>query len=320
MADENRNKLLRAVNNNASLSIFSPNGLSLNSTSGSIAIAFKQGIISNIDNITILGNNHNIKKYRITFFDINDRILDERLLTNDKNEILFIDNVATVRIVFLETTDKKNIHDVKLSIRGCFFKIPNFRTTKPATVKTTKPVGYCHSIELMDRQHAKRLLSRIGGNFNSSQISHSINPVQNQTQSSSFVLEFKKNIFIENIQNISILTKNHRVEQIRIELENKNGQILKRIDLTLNEQSTNTKLYSPIYPIRMKYLKVTVLKGKMDENLTWSFIGCFDRIKKTKKITKTLKLAWWTGNIFYQKLFFCETRSKGVSKYIGIDL
>jgi hypothetical protein len=292
MSIENRNKLLQLISDNKSLEIFSSNGLSLNSTYGSIDIAFKQGIISNIDNISIIGNKHNIKNYRITFFDINNGLLK----TIDKNEILSINNVATIRIEFLETIDNKMINNVKLSIRGCFFKIPNFKPTKSSIIKSTKPPGYCHSIELMDKYHAKHLLNRIGGTLNLPNI---YNSIQKDNQSLYFILEFNKNIFIRNIQNISILTENHQIQQIRIEFFNKNRQILKHIDLSMFESMINTKIYEPLYPIHVKYLKVTILKGIENKNITWSIIGCFDRIKKIKTIIKTLKFAWWTGKIFY---------------------
>jgi hypothetical protein len=297
MSTKNRNTLLQAVSND-SLGIFSPDGLSMNSTYTSIDIAFKPGIISNIDNITILGDQHNIKKYRITFFGINDRIIDERSLNPDKNELLFIDNVATIRIAFLETIDNKNIKNVKLSIRGCFFKIPHFKSTKPTTTKSTKPPGYCHPIELMDKNHAKRLLSRVGGTLNIPQIYHTIS---NQSEPSFFILEFNKNIFIRNIQKISILTKNHHIQQIRLELQTKNRQLIKSIDISMFDQlSSDTNLYSPFYPIHVKYLKITILKGISNENIMWSIIGCFDKIKKIKKtIVKTLKRTWWTGKRFY---------------------
>jgi hypothetical protein len=59
----------------------------------------------------------------------------------------------------------------------------------------------------------------------------------------------------------------------------------------------NTNIYEPLYPIHVKYLKVTILKGIENKNITWSIIGCFDRIKKIKTIIKTLKFAWWTGKI-----------------------
>jgi len=299
MSIKNRNKLLQSINGNENLGIFSSNGLSLNSTYGSIDIAFKQGIISNIDNISIIGNEHNIKNYRITFFDIDNGIINTRLLKTDQNEILSIDNVATIRIEFLETIDNKTIKNVKLSIRGCFFIIPNFKSIKSSTIKPTKPPGYCHSIELMDKYHAKRLLNRIGGTLNLPNI---YNSIQKENQSSFFILEFNKNIFIRNIQNISILTEDHHIQQIRIEFFKKNRQILKRIDLSMLESTINTKIYEPLYPIHVKYLKVTILKGITNKNITWSIIGCFDRIKKIKTIIKTLKYAWWTGKIFFINL------------------
>jgi len=299
MSSENRNKLLESVSGNKSLELFSPDGLSLNSTYGSIDIAFKQGIISNIDNITIIGNKHNIKKYQITFFDINNGIIDERLLTTDQNEILSIDNVATIRILFLETIDNKMINGIKLSIRGCFFKIRNFKPTKSPTIKSTKPPGYCHLIDLMNKRYTKRLLNRIGGTLNLPEI---YNSTQKENQSSFFILEFNSNIFIRNIQNISILTKNHHIEQISIELYNKNRQLLKRMNVSMFESIINTNLYQPIYPLHVKYFKVTILKGKINENITWSIIGCFDRIKKIRTIIKTLKFAWWTGKIFNQPM------------------
>jgi hypothetical protein len=279
--------------------LFSPTGLSLNSTHGSIDIVFKSGIISNIENISIIGTEHNIKKYRITFLDINHGIIDDRLLKSDQNELLSIDNVAAIRFVFLETIDNKTIHGIKLSIRGCFFKIPNFKPTKPTTIKPTKPPGYCHAIDLMKKPQAKRLLARVGGTLNLPDI---YNSTQKENQSSFFILEFNKNIFIRNIQNISILTKNHHIEQIHIELHDKNRQLLKRIDVSMFEKTRQINLYQPIYPIHVKYLKVTILKGKADENITWSMIGCFDRIKKIKTIIKTLKFAWWTGKIFFQSI------------------
>ena len=302
MSPKNRNNLLQAVSGNESLGIFSPNGFSINSTYASIDIAFKVGVISNIENISFSDNQHNIKTYRVTFFDINDRAIDERLLNRDKNELLFIDNVATIRIVFLETIDNKNIKNVKLSIRGCFFQIPKYKSTKAITTTTTKAPkksDYCQPIELMDRQHAKRLLSRVGGTLNISQIYKTM--PSNKSQSSFFILEFNKDIFIRNIHNISILTKNHHVQQIRVELQNKKRQLLKTIDISLFEQSpSDTNLYTPFYPIHVKYLTVTILKGRTNENITWSIIGCFDRIKKVRKtITKILKTTWWTGKIFY---------------------
>jgi D-ribose pyranose/furanose isomerase RbsD len=299
MSIENRNKLLQSISNNESLGIFSPNGLSLNSTYGSIDIAFKQGIISNIDNISIIGNEHNIKKYQITFFDINNEIINERFLETDQNEILSIDNVAIIRIIFLETIDNKTINNVKLSIRGCFFKIRNFKPPKSSTIKPPKPPGYCHSIDLMNKHHAKRLFNRIGGTLNIPEI---YNSTEKMNQSLFFIVEFNKNVFIQNLQNISILTKNHSIQQIRIELHNKNRQLLKRIDLSMFEQTINTNLYEPLYPIDVKYLKVTILKGEINENITWSIIGCFNRLKKIKTIIKTLKFAWWTGKIFYHSL------------------
>lgn len=297
MSTENRNKLLQSVSGNESLGIFSPNGLSLNSTYGSIDIAFKQGMISNIENITMIGTQHNIKKYRITFFDINNGIIDERSLTTDTNQILSIDNVATIRIGFIETIDNKPINNVKLSVRGCFFKIPNFKPQKSSTPKPRKPPGYCNAIELMNKRNTKRLLNRIGGNLNLSEIYQSTEKV-NQSSSLFFILEFKKEIFIRNIQNISIQTKNHHIQQICIEFFNKNHQILKRIDLSILEEILKTNLYQPIYPIHVKYLKITILKGKVIGDIQWSIVGCFSRVKKIKTIIKTLKFAWWTGKIF----------------------
>ncbi|CAF3386132.1 unnamed protein product [Rotaria sp. Silwood1] len=299
MSIENRKKLIRAVNGKENLDIFSPNGLSYNSTYASIDIAFKQGIISNIDNISIIGEEHNIKNYRVTFFDINDNIIDERLLNTNKNEILSIDYVATIRIVFLETINNKNINNVHLSIRGCFFKIPNFPTTKFTTMKTIKPPDYCHLIDIMDKHHAKRLFNRVGGTLNIPEI---FNSTQNNNQPLYFILEFNKNIFIRHIQNISILTDNHHIQQIRIELQSKNRQLLKRIDMSIFKQTLNTALYAPNYPIHVKYLKVTIIKGKPNKNIRWSIIGCFDRIKKVKKIKKIPKFTWWKVSCIHSNI------------------
>lgn len=297
MSKENQNKLLQSVSGNESLGIFSPNGLSLNSTTGSIDIAFKPGMTSNIDHISIIGTQHNIKKYRLSFFDINNRIIDERQLKIDTNESLLIDNVATIRFVFLETTDNKPIKNVKLSIRGCFFQIPNYKPRKSTTIKPKPPTGYCNAIELMDKRNRKRLLNRIGGNINIPGIYQSTK--QQINESEFFILEFNKDIFIRNIHNISILTKNHQIQQIRIEFFNKKRQVLQRIDLSMLEKDIKpTKIYEPLYPIYVKYLKITILKGKITENINWSIIGCFNRLKQITKIIKTLKIAWWKGKLF----------------------
>jgi hypothetical protein len=299
MTIENRKQLLQSIGGNESLGLFSSNGLSLNSTYGSVEIAFKPGVISNMEKISIVGNDHNIKNYRVTFYDINNGIIDERLLNVDQNETISIDNVATIRIAFLQTIDNKMIRKVKLSIRGCFFKIPYFKPPKSTTVKPKKPLGYCHLIDLMDKHHVKRLLSRIGGSINLPQI---YNSTQTVNQSSFFILEFNKNIFIRNIQNISILTKNHHIQQIRVEFYNKNRQLLKHLDLSMLEPTLNTNLYTPFYPIHVKYLNVTILKGIANANTTWSIVGCFDRVKKIKTIIKTLKHTWWTGKLFFINL------------------
>jgi hypothetical protein len=299
MTTENRNKLLQSIGGNESLGLFSSNGLSLNSTYGSVAIAFKPGIISNMENISIIGNENNIKNYRITFYDIDNEIIGERLLRTAQNEAVSVDNVATIRIEFLETIDNKTIKNVKLSVRGCFFQIPNFKPSKSTTPKPTKPPGYCHLIDLMDKHYAKRLLSRIGGSINLPEV---YNSTQTTNQSLFFILEFHTNIFIRNIQNISILSKNHHIQQIRIELYNKNRQLLKHLDLSMFEPTLNTNLYTPVYPIHVKYLKVTILKGTVSENTTWSIVGCFDRVKKIKTIIKTLKYAWWTGKLVFINL------------------
>jgi hypothetical protein len=294
MVMENREKLLQSISGNESLGLFSPNGLSLNSTGGSVEIAFKPGVISNMERISIIGNEHNIKNYRVTFYGIDNGIIGERLFRTDQNETISVDNVATIRIVFIETIDKKTIRNVKLSIRGCFFKIPHFKPSKPG--KPKKPHGYCHLIDLMDTRHVKRLLTRIGGSINLPQI---YNSTQIVNQSSFFILEFNKNIFIRNIQNISILTKNHRIQRIRMEFYGKYQQLIKRLELDMLETTLNTNLYTPFYPIHVKYLKVTVLKGIVNENTSWSIIGCFDRLKKIKTIIKTLKYTWWTGKLFF---------------------
>lgn len=305
MLAKNREKFLQSISGNDSLGLFSSNGLSYNSTYASVDIAFKPGMISNMEKIAIIGNEHNIKKYRIIFYDLNYGVITERLFQTDQDEVVSIANVATIRIIFLETIDNRTIKNVKLSIRGCFFKIPHYKPPKSTTVKPAKPRGYCHAIDLMDQRHAKRLLARIGGTLNLPHLYHSTEKVN---QSSFFILEFHRNIFIRNLANISILSKNHHVEQIRLELYHKNGQLLKRLDQSMFELTENTNLYSPLYPIHVKFLKITILKGRIDGNFTWSIIGCFDRVKKIKTIIKKLKIAWWTGRLASNNLsrvFLC---------------
>ncbi|CAF2974568.1 unnamed protein product [Rotaria sp. Silwood2] len=124
-------------------------------------------------------------------------------------------------------------------------------------MKTTKPPEYCHSIDLMDKRHAKRLLKGVGGTLNIPDI---YNSTQNNSQSLYFILEFNETVFIRHIQNISILTNNHHIQQIRIELQDINRQLLKRIDMSIFKQTSNTNLYTPNYPIYVKYFKVTIVK------------------------------------------------------------
>src|SRR5207302_2103631 len=99
------------------------------------------------------------------------------------------DNVAKIRLIFLETNDNKKIHGIKLSIRGCFFKIPNFKIIKPTIIKPIKPSDYCHSIDLMNKRHMKYLLHRISGNLNLPEIYNSNKKSINQSSSSFFILE-----------------------------------------------------------------------------------------------------------------------------------
>ena len=298
MSEENRQKVLRAPTLNKSSALFSSEGLSFNSTTGFIDLPFKRDVVGNIETVTLLGGEHNVQKYRVIFFDINNRQLDEYVLEIGSNVSISVDNVAALRIVFLETSDQKHIRGVKLSIRGCFFKIPFLKTKKPVPVRTTKPPGYCNAIELMEKRNSKRLLRRIGGSIDLPQIFNAsviAAPAQNDSELPFYILEFNGNIFIRNIQRVAILSKNHQVKRIRIELHNKRQQLLKRVDLSLDGETDKTALYSPIYPIHVKYLKVTILKGKPTKAVQWSIVGCFDRIKKIKTVVKTLKYVWWTG-------------------------
>lgn len=289
MLKENRKKILQSISDNSSLALFSSEGLSYNSTSGSVALAFKPGVIGNMEQIAIIGGKHNVGKYRVIFYDIRNRMIGERAFWSDQDEIISIVNVASIRIEFLETTDNKPIRNIKLAMRGCFFKIPHFKSPKTTTVK---PRGYCSLIDLMDERYTKRLLTRVGGTIDLPQLYNATDKVN---QSKYFILKFQKNTFMRNIANITIQTKSHQIEQIRVELYHRNGQLLKRIDLSMLEPVLDDNLYIPLYPIQVKYLKVTVLKGKITENIKWSIVGCFDRVRRIKTIIKKLKLAWWTG-------------------------
>ena len=305
MSTENQKKVLRVTNGNDSSALFSPEGLSFNSTTGSIDLPFQRGVVGNIENITLLGSGHNVRKYRVIFFDINDRQFDEHVLETGSDAKISVDNVAAVRIVFLETNDKKPIRGVKLSVRGCFFKIPALQTKKPTRVRTTKPPGYCRAIELMDKRNSKRLLRRVGGSldlpqlFNASVIAAQ---ASNDSERPFYILEFNRNIFIRNIQRVAILSKNHQVKRIRIEFHSKREQLLKRVDISWDDETEKSPLYSPIYPIHVKYLKVTVLEGKPTKAIRWSISGCFDRIKKIRTVVKTLKYVWWTGLFLFPPL------------------
>lgn len=294
MVKENRKKILHSVSDNSSLALFSSTGLSYNSTNGSVDIAFKPGVIGNMEQINIIGQKHNVRKYRVIFYDIRNRMIGQRSFWSDQDEIIAINNVAILRIEFLETIDDKPIENVKLSIRGCFFKIPNFKRRKSTTVKPSKPRGYCALIDLMDQRYRKRLLTHIGGTINLPKL-YNANTTTTTEQSKYFLLKFQKDTFIRNIANISIRTKTHQIEQIRVELSHRNGHLLQRIDQSMLESINDTNLYTPLYPIHVKYLKVTVLKGNVTDDIQWSIIGCFDRVKKIKTIAKKLKFAWWSG-------------------------
>ena len=292
MVKENRKKILQSVSDNSSLDLFSPTGLSYNSTSGSVDIAFKPGTIGNMEQIAIIGEKHNVRKYRVTFYDIRNRLIGERSFWSDQEEVISIHNVAILRIEFLETTDDKPIKNVKLSLRGCFFKIPHYKPRKSKTGKPSKPRGYCSLIDIMDQQYRKRLLTHIGGTISLPRLYNASKKVE---QSKYFLLKFQKNTFVRHIANISIRTKTHQIEQIRVELFHRNGHLLQRIDQSMLESMKETKLYTPLYPIHVKYLKVTVLKGRVTDDLQWSIVGCFDRVKRIKTIIKKLKFAWWSG-------------------------
>ena len=298
MLKENRKKILQSISDNSSLALFSSEGLSYNSTSGSVALAFKPGVIGNMEQIAIIGGKHNLRKYRVIFYDIRNRMIGERAFWSDQDEIISIANVASIRIEFLETTDDKPIRNIKLVMRGCFFKIPHFKSPKTTTVKPGKPQGYCSLIDLMDERYTKRLLTRVGGTIDLPQIYNATDKVD---QSKYFILKFQKNTFIRNIANITIRANTHQIEQIRVELHHRNGQLLKRMDLSMIEPIVDDNLYIPLYPIHVKYLKVTVLKGRVTENIKWSIVGCFDRVRRIKTIVKKLKLAWWTGKRILQQ-------------------
>jgi hypothetical protein len=293
MLQENRKKVLQSISDNSSLALFSSEGLSYNTTSGSVALGFKPGVIGNMEQIAIVGGKHNLRKYRVIFYDIRNRMIGERTFWTDQDEIISIVNVALIRIEFLETIDDKPIRNIKLAIRGCFFKIPHFKSPKTTTVKPGKPRGYCSLIDLMDKQYTKRVLTRVGGTIDLPQLSNATDKVN---QSKYFTLEFKKNTFLRNMANITIRTETHQIEQIRVELYHRNGQLLKRIDVSMIEPIVDDSLYTPVYPVHVKYLKVTVLKGRVTENIKWSIVGCFDRVRRIKTIIKKLKIAWWTGN------------------------
>ncbi|CAM4908393.1 unnamed protein product [Rotaria socialis] len=299
MAAKNRHKIILTVNSTEHSNMFSSNGLSFNSTSGSIFIAFKQGIFGHIDHISIIGHQHNIKHYEVSFFDLDNDKIDERLLKVDCHEKFSADNVAAIRIVFLDTNDNRNINHVQLSIRGCFFRIPKFETTQMTTMTTTKRHEYCHSIDLMNKQHVKSLIASAGGTL---AIPKLFNATQKDNHSIYFILEFKKDIFIRHIQNISILTTNHRIQQIRIELLDENRQLLKRIDLSVFKQILSTNLYFPTHPTHIQYLKVTITKGKPIRNICWSIIGCFDRITKVQPTEKISKQQWWTVKCLHSNI------------------
>ncbi|CAF2119946.1 unnamed protein product [Rotaria magnacalcarata] len=295
MSAEHRHKIILTINSTENSNMFSSNGLSFNSTSGSIFIAFKQGIFGNIDHLSIIGHRHNIKHYGVSFFDLDNDKIDERLLKVDSHEIFSVDNVAAIRIVFLDTNDNRNINHVQLSIRGCFFRIPNFETTQMTTMTTmttTKRPEYCHAIDLMNKLYVKRLIARAGGTL---AIPELFNATQKDNHSIYFILEFKKDILVRHIQNISILTTNHRVEQIRVELLDENRQLLKRIDLSVFKQILNRNLYFPTHPTYIQYLKVIITRGKPTRNIYWSIVGCFDRINKVKPTEKISEQQLWTG-------------------------
>ena len=87
MLVKNREKFLQSISGNDSLGLFSLDGLSYNSTYASVDIAFKPGVTSNMEKITIIGNEHNIKKYRIVFYDLDHGIIAERLFQTDQDEV-----------------------------------------------------------------------------------------------------------------------------------------------------------------------------------------------------------------------------------------
>lgn len=295
MLEKNRKKILQSISDYSSLALFSSEGLSYNSTSGSVALAFKPGVIGNMEQIAIIGGKHNVRKYRVIFYDIRNRMIGERTFWTDQDEIISIMNVALIRIEFLETTDEKPIRNIKLTLRGCFFKIPHYKSPKTTTVK---PQGYCSLIDLMDKRYTKRLFTQVGGTIDLPQLYNATDKVD---QSKYFILKFRKNTFLRTMANITIRTEGHQIEQIRLELFHRNGQLLKRMDLSMLEPIIDGNLYTPLYPVHVKYLKVTVLKGRVTENIQWAIVGCFDRVRRIKTIVKKLKLAWWTGKRVLQQ-------------------
>ena len=305
MIDEYRKKILKSVSGKESLALFSPNGLSLNSTYGSVDLAFQSQVIGNLKKICIVGQ-HNIKTYRITFFDLNYGVIDEQLFNNDQDGSLYVDEVAAIHIEFLETIDNKTICNVKLSLQGCYYQISNYKSQKPATIKPTKSPHSSHAIDLLDRKYAKSLCSRVGGTLNLPNI-YKAPEVYNG--SSFFVLEFKNNVLIRNIQAVSILNKDHQVEKICVELLNKHRQIVRQLNLSMHETEQYTHVYAPSHPTRVKYLQVTILEGKASSDLIWSIIADFVQTKKLVLEVDTLEVLLRKGKLVFinrLKSFVCS--------------
>ena len=275
MNDENRAKIIESTNSNRTFD------LSFNSSFAVFDVAFKENLIGQIENVTLFGDENNVKSFQIVFFGLDHRVLTDFRFERNETMKNPVEHVNSIRFVFFDTIDGKNLRGIRLAIFGCFFRLPSIKRPKPKDVQATKPTELCRQIDLFNRTFSSQIFRRF--------------QIENST--SSFILEFRREIFLRNLRKLSIRSKNSQIQRVRIDLENQRRQLLKRVDVSFLDENDSTFLYSPIYPIHVRFLKIIVLKGEFNEKTQWSLIGCFDRIKKVRKIVKTLQFALSTGKI-----------------------
>lgn len=269
----------------------STTGVNYGITTPVILIRFQANVVGQLNEISLINSNDNIKQFQIDLFDFNNNLLFSnqtiysertiRIPSTSINNPLF---VSIIQITILNTIDDRPARGIILSIIGCYSTFPRITTTTTTatttvapktTTLTTKPPRICHRLELMNSSNII-----IGVTSKSSVVNGNLgnlgrNGVTFSDLQPSIDLIFRSNILIY-LNSISIISSTTNLNRFRIELLNNENDIQYKIEsssMTINLESLPSMILAGI---RLTFLETT--DNQPPKDILLSIQACVEEI------------------------------------------